>query len=302
MSPDPPSQQLPGFLRLRERAERLGERLPALLVEAERVAATVAQGVHGRRRTGIGETFWQFRSYQPGDDARSIDWRQSARASHGYFVREQEWEAAESVWIWCDLSPSMARGSFAAAETKRDRAILLAIALAVLLVRAGERVALLGAGEPPRTGRAGLEAFCRNLVQAHDRAASLAPDERLPRFARIVLLSDFMLPLEVWERRFAAWSARPAGGGALQIVDPAEEELSFEGRVLFEGPEAEGRMLIGSVADVRARYRALFTAHRDGLRQACTRRGWSFAAHRTDRPAAAGLLLLYEMLAPSAME
>lgn len=301
MSPDPARDRLPGFLGLRERGERLGERLPALLVEAERVAATVAQGVHGRRRTGVGETFWQFRTYQPGDDARTIDWRQSARAVHGYFVREQEWEAAESVWIWCDLSASMATGSFAAAESKRDRAILLAIALAVLLVRAGERVALLGAGEPPRTGRAGLEAFCRHLVHAHDRADSLAPEERLPRFARIVLLSDFMTPVDLWERRFAEWSARPVGGGALQIVDPAEEELSFEGRVLFEGPEAEGRMLIGSVADVRERYRMLFEAHRDSLRRACTRRGFSFATHRTDRPAAAGLLLLYQMLAPSAV-
>lgn len=302
MSPDPARERLPGFLRLRERGEQLGERLPALLVEAERVAATVAQGVHGRRRTGVGESFWQFRSYQPGDDARAIDWRQSARAPHGYFVREQEWEAAQSVWIWCDLSPSMAIGSFAATETKHDRAILLAIALAVLLVRAGERVALLGAGELPRGGRAGLEAFCRNLVTLADRASSLAPPERLPRFARIVLLSDFMSPPEDWERRFAEWSAHALAGGALQIVDPAEEELSFEGRVLFEGPEAEGRMLIGSVADVRERYHQLFLAHRDSLRLACTRRGWQFATHRTDRPAASGLLLLYQMLAPATMD
>lgn len=300
MSPDPARDRLPGFLRLREDAERLAERLPALLVEAERVAATVVQGVHGRRRTGVGESFWQFRSYEPGDDARSIDWRQSARATHGYFVREQEWEAAESVWIWCDPSPSMAVGSFAAAQTKRDRAILLAVALAALLVRAGERVVSLGAGEPPRGGRAGLEAFCRQLVTAADRGTSVAPESRVPRHARIVLLSDFMAPVDLWESRFAEWGARAVGGGALQIVDPAEEELSFEGRVLFEGPEAEGRMLIGSVADVRERYRDLFRAHRESLRLACTRRGWGFATHRTDRSAASGLLLLYRMLAPAA--
>ncbi|GBD42815.1 hypothetical protein HRbin40_00271 [bacterium HR40] len=301
MSPDRSPGRLPGFSGLRERGEQLGERLPALLVEAERVAATVAQGVHGRRRTGIGETFWQFRSYQPGDDARSIDWRQSARASHGYFVREQEWEAAQSVWIWPDLSPSMAEASFLARECKRDRAVLLAIALTVLLVRAGEKVALLGSGEAPRTGRAGLEAFCRQLVAAADRD-SVAPPAQLPRFSRVVLLSDFMLPVEEWSSRLELWSGRAIAGGALQIVDPGEEELSFDGRVLFEGPEAEGRMLVGNVAEVRARYRELFAFHRDSLKRSFSRRGWAFASHRTDRPAAGGLLLLYGMLAPVAVD
>ena len=90
----------------REAGEQLGGRLPPLMIEADRVASTVAQGVHGRRRIGVGETFWQFRTYQPGDAAADIDWRQSARSRH-LFVREQEWEAAASVWLWCDLSPSM---------------------------------------------------------------------------------------------------------------------------------------------------------------------------------------------------
>ena len=48
------------------RAEALGARLPPLLVAAERVAATVAQGVHGRRRVGQGDSFWQFRRFVAG--------------------------------------------------------------------------------------------------------------------------------------------------------------------------------------------------------------------------------------------
>ncbi|MEE8544373.1 MAG: DUF58 domain-containing protein, partial [Alphaproteobacteria bacterium] len=64
---------------LRQQAELLAATLPPLLVAAERVAATVAQGVHGRRRVGSGETFWLFRGYQPGVSATMFDWRQSAK-------------------------------------------------------------------------------------------------------------------------------------------------------------------------------------------------------------------------------
>src|SRR3546814_6131026 len=83
-------------LPLRHRAEQLAATLPPLLVAAERVAATVAQGVHGRRRVGQGETFWQYRHYDFGDQPQSIDWRQSAK-SDMVFVRQMEWEAAQSV-------------------------------------------------------------------------------------------------------------------------------------------------------------------------------------------------------------
>ncbi len=93
-------------LPLRQRAEQLAATLPPLMVAAERVASTVAQGVHGRRRVGQGETFWQFRSYHFGDQPQSIDWRQSAKSDRVY-VRQMEWEAAQSVWVWCDTSASM---------------------------------------------------------------------------------------------------------------------------------------------------------------------------------------------------
>ena len=120
---------------IRQRAEQLAALLPPLLVEAERIAVTVAQGVHGRRRVGTGDAFWQFRRYQPGDPAQAIDWRQSAKRQ-SYFIRQNEWEAAESVWLWRDDSPSMAwRSNFGPCE-KLERATLLLLATAALLVRA----------------------------------------------------------------------------------------------------------------------------------------------------------------------
>ena len=107
---------MPKPLPLRHRAEQLAATLPPLLVAAERVAATVAQGVHGRRRVGQGETFWQYRHYDLGDQPQSIDWRQSAK-SDTVFVREMEWEAAQSVWIWRDASASMSCAKAGTATT-----------------------------------------------------------------------------------------------------------------------------------------------------------------------------------------
>jgi uncharacterized protein (DUF58 family) len=285
------------FVGYRQAGESLADRLPALMVEADRVAVTVAQGVHGRRRTGTGETFWQFRPYQAGDDAADIDWRQSARARHLY-IREQEWEAAASVWLWCDLSPSMAFRSSRAVPDKRERALVLTLALAALLVRGGERVALLGSGERPRAGKSGLGHLLRCLGDAAREPAALVPEAIVPRHARVVLLSDFLQPLGAIEHRVGRLVASGARGSMLQVCDPAEELLPYDGRVLFEGMEEEGHQLIGNVEGVRARYRARYQAHRESLSRICSRQGWRFSAHRSDGSAEAGLLGLYQMLAP----
>jgi uncharacterized protein (DUF58 family) len=103
--------------------------LPRLILEARRIAATVIHGLHGRRRSGSGENFWQYRRFLSGEPARRVDWRRSARDDHLY-VREQEWEAAHTVWIWPDRSPSMVFASPMASETKLDRALVVAFALA----------------------------------------------------------------------------------------------------------------------------------------------------------------------------
>lgn len=298
--PGPAATASRPLLALRRAAEALSERLPGLLVEADRVAATVAQGVHGRRRTGLGETFWQFRSYQAGDDAARIDWRQSARSRH-LFVREQEWEAAESVWLWCDLSRSMRFRSSRRVPSKLDRALLLVLGLAALLVRGGERVSLLGSGERPHGGRHGLNVLARSLEAAAAGAAGLPPQVALPRHARLVLVSDFLEPVERLRRQLGPSMAGGARASLLQITDPAEESLPYEGRVLFEGLEQEGQSLIGNVGSVRERYRARFAAHRQELVRLGTGHGWRFAAHRTDHGAETALLTLYQMLAPRAV-
>ena len=169
---------------LRNRAEGLAVGLPPLLVSAERVAATVLQGVHGRRRVGQGETFWQYRPYGPSDSAAQIDWRQSARARHVY-VRETEWEAAQTVWLWADSSDSMEYRSLPTLPTKLERAQLLLLALAVMLTRGGERFALLGSGSAPSTGRAALYRVTDSLIYDAMDMANLPTADRPDYQSRI---------------------------------------------------------------------------------------------------------------------
>ncbi len=287
--------------RLRQGGEALAATLPPLLVAAERVAATVAQGVHGRRRVGMGESFWQFRRYQPGDALHAIDWRQTAK-SQAVFVREYEWEASQTVWLWRDGSGSMAYRSAPALPTKRNRADLLLLALASLLSRAGERVALLGGGTPPAAGRVNLTRIAAELeraagvVAAVERMPDLPPIAVVPRQAELVLFGDFLAPLEDIQRVVAGYAERGVRGHLVQVLDPAEQSLPFSGRVRFTGLEGEGEHLVPRVEAVRDRYVERLRAQQEGLALAARSAGWSCIVHHTDRPAAAALLALYVAL------
>jgi uncharacterized protein (DUF58 family) len=286
---------------LRHRAEQSAAALPPLLVAAERIAATIAQGVHGRRRVGQGETFWQFRQYQPGDAAARIDWRESGKSQRLY-VRETEWEAAQSVWLWRDASPSMDYSSapYVAGgdwPTKRARAELILAALASLLVRGGERLCVLGSGMTPMSGRIALTRVV-DLIEHDDKAAGLPAAENLPRHAQLVLIGDFLGPLEATNAAVAGFAAAGIAGHMLQIVDPAEEDLPFDGRVRFEGVEERDELLVGRVETIRDAYAARFREHRAALQVMTQAVGWSFSTHRTDRPPYLALLALHAALSP----
>jgi uncharacterized protein (DUF58 family) len=292
-------RRAPAAAPLRERAEEVASRLPPLLIAAERVAVTVAQGVHGRRRVGQGDTFWQFRQYQAGDAAAAIDWRKSAKSQRLY-VRESEWEAAQSVWLWRDASESMdysSAGYLSGAEwpTKRERAELLLVALASLLVRGGERLSLLGSGLVPMRGRLALSRLVELIDQDRPRT-SLPAFEALPRAAQLVLFGDFLSPLDSVHAALSRFAASGLAGHLMQIVDPAEEDLPFDGRVRFAGIEERDEIVIGRVETIRGAYGLRFRRHREGLAAIAANFGWTLAAHRTDRPPELALLALFGAL------
>ncbi len=281
----------------RRRAEQLVAHLPPLLVKAEQVAAIVAQGVHGRRRVGPGETFWQFRRYERGDAATMIDWRASAKSTRLY-VRETEWEAAESVWLWADASASMRFGSRLSDTTKLERAQLILMALAVLLVRGDENIALLGTDRRPRTGSAALTRFATRLTHEDgDEPSSLPPLEILPKHAQLVLVGDFLEPLDQLETMIKHFAGSGVIAHLVQVLDPAEETLPYAGRILFDGLESEGIMLASRAEALRSDYVHRLNAHREALARLTRTMGWSFTTHHTDGAPQAALLPLYVDLA-----
>ncbi|MGH6988839.1 MAG: DUF58 domain-containing protein [Stellaceae bacterium] len=283
---------MPEFAR-QHRAEQLAATFPPLLVAAERVASAVVQGVHGRRRTGPGESFWQFRTYAPGDPTAAIDWRASAKGARLY-IREREWEAAQSVWLWRDGSASMAYRSAAGLPTKRERAELLLLALAALLLRSGERVSLFDSGVPPGSGRAVLARLALGLDAP---SAGLPGFVSLPRYGQAAFFGDFLAPPDAVAAAVGALARQGVNGHLLQILDPAEETLPFTGRVRFEGLEGETSVLMSRAESVRDAYIAKLRAHRAALRDLARGFGWSFANHRTDHPPQQALLGLYNSLA-----
>ncbi len=295
---------------LARRAEALGAPLPPLLVAAQRVAATVAQGVHGRRRAGQGDSFWQFRPFVAGDSSARIDWRQSAKTSRA-FIRETEWEAAHTVSLWRDGSASMHWRSRRDLPTKAERADLLLLALAALLLRGGERVSLLPmaggpgarAGLRPTQGRSGLERIA-SLVSSHaaqpGQEGGLPQPGALARHVRVVLIGDFLSPLPDIRAMVANYAAIPVRGHILQVLDPAEAELPFDGRVRFSGLEQETERLIPRVESIREAYRDRLAAQQQGVRAICAAAGWTSGQHRTDHGPEAALLGLYSALATRA--
>lgn len=252
----------------------------------------------GSDRVTVSGNFAEFVS---GDPLARIDWRQSAKsgrgAPEGWFIRETEWEAAQTVCLWRDASASMRWRSRQVPVEKRDRANLLLLSLASLLLRGGERVVMMQNDARPVTSRGGLDRLVAELEQAGEDDTGLPPPVRLPRHGSVVLFSDLLSPLDDIQAMMARFTGVPVTGYLMQILDPAETALPYQGRVRFRGMEHEGEALVPRVELVRDAYAQRLKAQQDGLASLCATAGFGFGVHRTDHPPELALLTLYTALA-----
>jgi uncharacterized protein (DUF58 family) len=272
----------------------LADTMPRLILEARRVAATVIHGLHGRRRAGPGENFWQYRRFMSGEPASNVDWRRSARDDFLY-VREREWEASHTVWIWPDRSPSMAFASALVTDSKLDRTLVVAFALAEVLVQGGERVGVPGLLRPTAS-RNVIEKMAEGIVHDPTERASLPPSFAPSPLSEVVLLSDLWSPTSEVLATIAQLSGTGAQGHVVQIVDPAEESFPYSGRIEFIEPEGAGSVTAGRAETWRNDYTGLVERHRAAIRAETDRLGWTFTIHRTDRPASELLLVLHSRM------
>ena len=279
-----------------EGATALSERMPRLVLEARRVSSLLAHGLHGRRRAGPGESFWQFRPFVTGEAAARVDWRRSARDDRTY-VREREWEAAHNIWLWMDRSASMGFSSDLASASKIERALVLGLALADAFVEGGERVGLLGLTRATAS-RGIVERMIQALVA--DKAGleqDLPPRASPARFDEVVLIGDFLTDPARIATAVQALAGRGSRGHLLMVVDPIEETFPFSGQAVLHDLEGGLSLDIGDADSWGVRYRARIAEHRAALQAIARQQGWTLTRHRTDRPASEAALRLATLIA-----
>lgn len=280
---------------LRTGAEALAAPFPPLLAEAEHLATTVLLGDHGRRRAGLGDSFWQYRPALPWDEARSIDWRRSGRADTA-FVREKEWQIAQSVILWVDTAASMEFASAHGGETKAHRARVLALALAVLLLRGDERVGLTGQRLPPRRGREQLTRLTELLSQGTDADYGTPEATGMLPHSRAVFVSDFLGDMAPVEAALTKAADRGVRGALVQVLDPQEEAFPFDGRTIFESMGGSMVHETLKAGELKQRYLDRLAERKDQLDTLARRTGWQFMTHHTGDSASAALLWLFGAL------
>jgi uncharacterized protein (DUF58 family) len=285
-------------IRLTQQGDVLSSALPPLLVQAEKVAASVILGIHGRKAAGPGESFWQYRPYTFGDSTQRIDWHRSARAD-GVYIRENEWESANTLWVWANTSDRMNYKSHLASVTKRERAQLIAAAMACLAVRGHERVGALGGLRHAAHGRVALARVSEHIASL--REDSIPQPMGMQRRAAAVIVSDFLDDADQLRKALTGIASAKIRGHLVQIADPAEESLPFDGRIEFKGIDLPATYLARKTEDLRADYVKAYAAHRVMLRELARSLGFSFTVHRTDQPAASVLLPLHLQVSGRAM-
>ena len=283
---------------LRGSADQLASAYPPLLIQSQRIANAVVHGAHGRRRTGPGSDFWQYRPYSPGDSISRIDWRKTARAGKT-LIRESEWAATNTLFVWANQAIGMDFVSELSTTTKRERAAILAMTIATLAVQAGERVGVLG--WPQATGHTRLvlrrmAAWYSGEADESFLSQSLPPKVPLPRHASCVLIGDFLDPLDKLRARLGDIADAGLHGHIVQVTDPAEETLPYHGRTEFIEMTTGQKLVAGRAETLKQDYVAALAAHRDGLRQLARQLGWTFVVHHTDQSPHPLLVALYARL------
>lgn len=264
---------------LRQRAEDATAHLSFLMAEADKAVASVLHGEHRQRKSGSGERFWQFREYHPGDRPQDIDWRQSGKTDKVY-IRQKEWQTNQSATLWCSRSNSMDFQSRDDIQSKGEAAKIITLAIALLLTHGGEEVGLLGS--PPKgRSQAALQTLADMLMKKN--GDETLPGEDAQRNASLFLTGDFLDPVNQIETRFKNLAAQSGSGFVIQILDPAEIELPYDGRVIFETPSDKQRELVNNVASIRAEYNRRITAHIAAVKNICNACGWHYILHSTDR-------------------
>lgn len=272
-----------------------------LELRARAVVQGFWSGLHRSPEHGFSVEFTEYRQYTPGDDPRHVDWRVFARTDR-FYIRKHEDETNLRVHLLADRSRSLDFGT--TGHPKSAYAATLAATLAHFLDQQGDAVGLLTFDDQvrdflPARHRPGHLRHLFHLLErpAAGRATDLsAPLGRFPRLVAkrglVVLISDFLAPLDRLERDLRNLTAAGHEVTAFRVLDPAEPDLGLSAPGLFEDAES-GRTLYVDPVQARAGYARRFAAHRAELQAIGRRLGVTVHEVLTDRPLE---LALFEFL------
>lgn len=264
----------------------------SLELRARAVVEGFWSGLHRSPYHGFSVEFTEYRQYTPGDDPRYLDWRVFARSDR-YFIKKYEDETNLRCHLLADQSRSMAFGTLG--YTKAHYASTLSATLAYFLQMQGDAVGLLTFDEkvsnylPARHRPGHLRHLMLALEQpAAGRATDLnAPIERITTLIRkrglVVLISDFLAPLDQLERNLIALTAGGHEMEVFHVVDPAELNLGLEQAALFEDVESARTVYIDPAA-ARDGYVKKFEAHGEALRATSRKLGIGYHLVPTAQP------------------
>jgi len=248
-------------------------------------------GIHRSPYHGFSVEFTEYRQYTIGDDPRYVDWRVFARSDR-YFIKKFEDETNLRCHLLVDNSRSMSFGSNG--YSKAQYAATLAATLAYFLYLQGDAIGLLTFDEeirdylPPRHRTGHLRQLMLALEKpSGGKATNLAaPLKRVAGMVRkrgvIVLISDFLTPVEKLDSDLIALAACGHELVLFQVLDPAELNFSFGNAAMFQDAES-GRTLFIDPSVARKEYMNRLEAHCDGLRAVCQRLGIAYHRLGTDR-------------------
>ncbi|MGN7438155.1 MAG: DUF58 domain-containing protein [Alcanivorax sp.] len=281
--------------KLRDRAEQSVLSLPALMIKSETLADNIIHGEHARKKSGTGEKFWQYREYDASDRPQDIDWRQSAKGDQ-VFIKQKEWQITRKVFLWCAGGPSMSFASNETAYSKQECAQILSLSLALLLKKAKEQIGIYG---EERTGRS-EETMAKITEFLFQRSAidETLPDTEslsMPRHAFFIGAGDFLRPIEEIERSFIALSKQTQSALIIQVLDPTEIDLSYNGRIRFKAPNGD-KEIINHVASVRQAYQERIIEHIETVRNLAESYQWHYVFHRTDNDIEVTLRQIWQIL------
>ncbi len=193
----------------------------------------------------------------------------------------------------------MGFSSSLAMASKVDRALVAGFALAETLVDGGERVGHLGLTRAMASRRIVEQLAQAILVDAKGADLDLPPDGPLPRLADAIMITDGLSPAASLAKRIATMASSGARGHVLLIADPIEETFPFTGQAELFDLEDGLSLRVGDAGSWGVEYRQRLEAHRDAIREACRKAGWTLTLHRTDRPASEGVLRIASLIATS---